>query len=353
LRRPALQVKDLKRLFQKGMSMFRRASASDQPQSGGSAFPVIAPRVFPLPRSRIGRWLNRVLLQRQVRRHLDPATEVWVWASLPSAIDFRGAFGETRWFYYCGDDFGGLAGVDHATVQARETQLLEHADWTFAASEALQQRFANYPSSVLSHGVHLWQYEHVSQPLPSPQSGKKTLGFYGAIADWIDQTLLIALARCLREWEIVMIGPQLVNVQALLDEPNIRLLPAQPHERLPSYLAQWDAAILPFIDNDQIRACNPLKLREYLASGTPVLSSPFPALQPYREYVHEITSVEAAVEWLQCLEAWDNPERRAARKAAVAHESWEARAQTVAAQLRSFEQEQPSPQTGLTSVLSS
>ena len=57
---------------------------------------------------------------------------------------------------------------------------------------------------------------------------------------------------------------------------NVHIIGPRPYASLPNYAKAFDAAILPFIVNDLTLAANPLKLREYLAAGLPVVSSAIP-----------------------------------------------------------------------------
>ena len=41
-------------------------------------------------------------------------------------------------------------------------------------------------------------------------------------------------------------------------------------------------SVLPFVNNEQIRACDPLKLKEYLAAGKPIVATDFPAVKQYK-----------------------------------------------------------------------
>jgi len=123
----------------------------------------------------------------------------------------------------------------------------------------------------------------------------------------------------------VMIGPAQVDVSVLAALPNVTLAGPRPHGALPGYAQHWTAGLIPFRDTAQIRACNPLKLREYLAAGRPVVATPFPALAPYAAEVAVATDPAGFAAALQAARA--EPAGRAdARRALVAGESWEAQA---------------------------
>lgn len=335
LRKPSFSVKDLKRVWQK---LRAKLFGGRRPSNRAAAppFPVVNPLVIPLSSSFFGRWLNRRLLAAQVRPLLKQGEEVWVWSSLPSAIDYHGLFGEIRWLYYCGDDFSALAGVDHEQVRPREKQMIEQASHIWVASDELKQRLAEAENriTVIEHGVDVQKFSSNSERPQEVPANMPILGFYGAIADWIDQDLLIDIATQLPHWQLMLIGPQLVDVSRLQKLPNVLLLPPKPHEALPSYLQHWQAAILPFKDCTQIRACNPLKLREYLASGTPVLSVNFPALKPYRDLVCVITDGGDAASALERIPETENQQRRFQRQQSMMGESWSVRADIIRQQLQ-------------------
>ena len=150
-------------------------------------------------------------------------------------------------------------------------------------------------------------------------------GFYGALAPWLDLDLIASVARMLPHWRFVFVGPVQTDVTAIASLPNVTLLGARPHTALPGYARHWTAGIIPFRDNAQIRAANPLKLREYLAAGQPVVTTEFPALGPYRQHVAVAGS---AADFAAALEASrsDNPAMADRRQASVAGDSWTARA---------------------------
>ena len=111
-------------------------------------------------------------------------------------------------------------------------------------------------------------------------------------------------------------------------------VPGDPreHAALPSYAQHLDAALLPFRDTAQIRACNPLKLREYLAAGRPVVTTEFPALDGYRDLVRVADAPEAMATALEAARA-EGLVRVKERRARVADQSWDRRAADVAALL--------------------
>jgi UDP-galactopyranose mutase len=100
------------------------------------------------------------------------------------------------------------------------------------------------------------------------------LGFYGVIDERLDIGLIGRLADLRPEWQIVLVGPVVKIDPAMLPRAaNIHYLGPKPYDQLPMYLAGWDVAMLPFDRNDATRYISPTKTPEYLAAGTPVVST--------------------------------------------------------------------------------
>lgn len=334
MRRPRAGMADLGRVFRKlRRAILGKKTVGQKPEANrpSLAMRVVQPLVLPMARSRLGRALNRTLLAQSVggAARAEGLRRPVMWTSLPSAVDALGALGEHAVVYYCGDDFGALAGVDHEAARAMEAELAAGADLIFAASPALAARFPAGKTHLLPHGV-----DHALFSTPAPRAADlpddaPVAGFYGALADWIDVELIAETAKLLPHWRFVLVGPEQTNVAALRQCPNVTLLGARPHDELPRYAQHWTAGIIPFRDNAQIRAANPLKLREYLAAGRPIVATEFPALDSYR---HLLSTADGAPAFAMALEAsrFDPAGAVELRQASVADESWQARAAQAA-----------------------
>ena len=254
-----------------------------------------------------------------------------LWTSLPTAVDMAGHLGESALMYYCGDDFSALAGVDHQTVAKREQELIEKADLIVAASDKLVAKFPAPKTRLLPHGV---DYHRFATPAARasdlPADGKPVVGFYGSLSNWLDVDLLVAVISQLPDVHFLLIGKIETDVSRVLALPNVIHLGPRPHQQLPGYSQHWMISMLPFLDNAQIRSCNPLKLREYLATGRPVVSTPFPALMPYQDHVAVAVTAE---EWIAAINAAVDVPSAPERQALVQNHTWEARAELLSSWL--------------------
>ncbi|WP_323795523.1 glycosyltransferase [Nisaea sp.] len=328
LRRPRLNASDAARVMRKLRSMGRRnqqPAAAPETHDTPANLTVIHPRAVSWPGNPLASAINRASLGAQIRAALQQQglERPILWASLPTAVDVVGTLGEAAVAYYCCDDFSGLVGVDHTPVSRMEKRLAQKSDIVFVTNEALEKKFEGSRVSALPHGVDFDLFDcPADRPADLPDG--KTALFYGSISDWLDQDLIARTAEARPDWSFVLIGKADISLGRLSSIPNIHLLGPRPHHTLPSYVQHVDAALLPFLDTPQIRACNPLKLREYLASGTSVISTDFRSLAPYRDAVSVVSDT---TDFSAALDRIDNsPAARAARKQLVAAETWRARA---------------------------
>jgi glycosyltransferase involved in cell wall biosynthesis len=324
LRRPRLGLKDVRRAFGK----LAQASGRGAPARVPEGIEVLPPLAIPWPGSAWAHHANRALLRRQIAPRIAALNRPILWASLPTALAAAEALELDGLVYYCGDDFAALDGVDHAPVAGLERRLAARADIVFAASEALARRFSGSRAIHLPHGVDAGLFARAA-PRPSdlPEGGP-VAGFYGSLSAWLDLDLIAGAADALPNWHFVLIGPERTDLSALKARANIHLLGPRDHAALAGYVQHWDVSMIPFRDTPQIRACNPLKLREYLAAGTPVAATDFPALKPYRDLVSVHASARPYADTLKAaLATRDGAEERRRR---VAAESWAARAREAA-----------------------
>ncbi len=322
---------------------------------------VVNPLAIPFHGQAWARWLNQKMISNKLfnvfknNNSLNIADEKPIlWLSLPSAMPLLGKINESFSIYYCGDDFSSLEGVDHDVMGKLEEELVQKVDLILVASETLSRKFPAEKTVFIPHGVADYFYEAPSER-PKDLPAGPVAGFYGSISGWVDQQLLIRTARKMPHWNFVIIGPQRCFVEHLRREPNIHLLGEKAHSELPNYIHHWQVSLLPFKDNAQIRACNPLKLREYLAVGKPIVSTSFPALKPYKDWitvagkddfceaienaaaevpvVKELLQTTNQVDFFSAINDWTDIDKirrvRQRRASQVGSHTWQARAMKI------------------------
>ncbi|CCN72655.1 glycosyltransferase [Vibrio nigripulchritudo] len=325
LRKPRLSVRDMKRAWTKITAPTKKSTEVMQVKPN---FPVVTLRTIPAPCSMWARnmaknWMKSQLLP--VIEHYGMKDPI-LWTSLPTAADLCGELNESAVVYYCCDDFGALTGVDHGCVLQHEQKLVEKADMILASSESLMSKFPENKTQYLPHGVDYSLFStQVPRAIDLPTDGRPIAGFYGSLSNWLDYDMLEQVFRSMPEWHFVFIGQLELATNPLPNLPNVHWLGPKPHHALPSYSRHWQASMLPFVDNEQIKACNPLKLLEYITAGTPIVTTDFPALQPFKKLVHCVRSpreFKSALENSQFMINQSQPE-------AAARHSWDNRAREL------------------------
>jgi glycosyltransferase involved in cell wall biosynthesis len=162
-----------------------------------------------------------------------------------------------------------------------EQELIDRADIVFTGGsslfEAKKDRHSNvhcFPSSV--DRVHFLKARaHQFDPADQEDLPKPRLGFYGVIDERFDTELLAKAAEMRPDWSFVMVGPVVkISEEDLPKQKNIHYLGGKTYDELPAYLSGWDVALMPFAMNESTQFISPTKTPEYLAGGTPVVSTP-------------------------------------------------------------------------------
>src|SRR6185295_8836829 len=107
--------------------------------------------------------------------------------------------------------------------------------------------------------------------------------------------------------------------------PNLRLLGQKPYATLPAYCRGMDVGIIPFRRSALTVRANPLKLREYLAAGLPVVSTPLPEVARYEGLVRLAPDLDAFLAAIEAGLGGGSAEADRARAEAMRGESWEER----------------------------
>lgn len=328
LRAPAATARDLRRLARK----IRETASGPEPVSP-QMWRCTLPQV-PFRRlsavNAFNERLARFLLLRWIRRL--GWDRLISWFVVPHPGFLAGRLREDYVVYYCTDDYSALPGVDRATVARMDADLTRRADQVFAVSTYLleMKRALNPSTAYAPHGVDFELFAKALDPnTPIPpramQLPRPVIGYFGVVGAWIDLGLLRYLASHRPEWSFLLVGRIACDVSALESLPNVTFVGPQPYESLSRWARAFDVAIMPYLRNQQVLAANPLKLREYLATGKPIVSVPTPEVERFAHCVRIAGGPAAFLAAIEEAMREDSPEQVRARQAAVAGMSWETR----------------------------
>jgi glycosyltransferase involved in cell wall biosynthesis len=331
LRAPKATGRDVKRIFAKVAKFFQGA----RPVEEGLNLRVRTLLLVPLQRFALVRWFNRILILWTLRWMLwrEGVRRPVVWLVQPHLPFLLGRLNEQASVYYCIDDYAAFPHVNEDAIRALDDETTRKADIVFVASATLLdgKRRLNANTHLSPHGVdveHFGRAQWGQLPVPAEiaQLPRPIIGFFGLIEQWIDLDLVDFLAAARPQWTFVMIGRVAVPDEQIPRRPNIRFLGKQPYENLPAFGKQFDAAIIPYRLTQQVINANPLKLREYLAMGKPVVAVSTPEIDKFADVVAVAKTREEFLERLDAaLAAPPKPEEIRRRMERVADSSWDAR----------------------------
>jgi glycosyltransferase involved in cell wall biosynthesis len=303
---------------------------------------VVSPAVVPFFGSAAATATNRRLLTAQImslakRRGL---TNPILWIAIPTAVEVVGRMNESLVIYHVSDKYDANT-MDHATdpafIRKLHERAIDAAELVFYSSrKLLDEATAGLEKShLLEQAVDFDHWSRLSSgdvkiaeavaQIPPPR-----IGYFGAIEPWlIDQELIKRASLERPEWNWIFIGNKSRGLE-IENLPNVHFLPPVTYEELPRYAAGFDVCVLPW--NTEVPFTSygsAIKVREYLASGKPVVISPLPEYESMREVLRIGRSREQFLELVDEALREQGTELAHGRQSAVRAGTWDARAEWV------------------------
>jgi hypothetical protein len=265
---------------------------------------VIDPRMWPGFGSGWQRRLNARWLSQAVHAALGPrrdGEQRTVITTLPITADLIGRLDVDRWVYYCVDDFSVWPGLDGPVIREMEEKLVRDVDRIVAVSNTLQQRLSDMgrPSALLTHGIELdhWSSHSPETAQSDAQPGQSVtdaspdffrgvkgpiLLFWGLIDARLDMAWCRAISQA-SPGTLVMVGPEQSPDPALRGMAGVKMYGPAAYSELPALARQADVLVMPYADLPVTRAMQPLKFKEYLATGQPVVARGLPGISEWAD----------------------------------------------------------------------
>lgn len=332
LRAPSATGRDLSKLWRKLSKSVERPRQIG-PKMWHMTLPQIPYRNAPGVAS-VNRWFGGGMIRRAVKGL--GFGRIVTWFCVPHPGFLAGRCGESMSVFYAVDDYSALPGVDGPQVARMDRELTLAADLVFGVSPSIvAAKQPLNPHTVFSpHGVDAELFGRaadLSLPIPEPARNLRhpVVGFFGVLDQRLDVSLVEYLARQRPHWSFLFVGRIAVDAAALQALPNVHVAGAVPYETVPDWARAFDVCIMPYHQDAFSRSANPLKMREYLATGRAVVSAPLPEVERFGGGVRVARSHEEFLAELDKALAEDSPARRQERMASVAPMTWEARAAEV------------------------
>jgi glycosyltransferase involved in cell wall biosynthesis len=303
---------------------------------------VVSPAVVPFFGSRAAAATNRRLLTAQIsslakRRGLSRPI---LWIAIPTAVEVIGRLDEQLVIYHVSDKYDANT-MDHATdpafIRKLHERAIDAADLVFYSSRKLfdEVNRGREKSHLLEQAVDFDHWSPVNSGkvavageidrIPHPR-----IGYFGAIEPWlVDQALIKQASRERPSWNWVFIGNKSRGLE-IEELPNVHFLPPVSYQELPHYAAGFDVCVLPW--NTEVPFTSygsAIKVREYLASGKPVVISPLPEYESMSEVLRIGRTREQFLDLVEDALNERDDARVKARQDAVRKGTWDARAEWV------------------------
>jgi GT2 family glycosyltransferase/glycosyltransferase involved in cell wall biosynthesis/2-polyprenyl-3-methyl-5-hydroxy-6-metoxy-1,4-benzoquinol methylase len=221
------------------------------------------------------------------------------WA--PLAVQARAGWG-WKLIYDCMDEWEDFPRIGRTVIE-QEHALVEQADLVVVSSERLRRKWSTRARDleVARNAAAFEFFSERSRPNRLLNGVRHPIiGYYGAISEWFDVSLIEYAAREKPDWQFVLVGAVTdLNITGLKTLRNVHLLGERPYEQIPEYLYHFDVCTIPFQLNTTTRATDPVKLYEYLSAGKPVVATMMPEIEPYAELIYR---AEGPQEFLTQLE---------------------------------------------------
>jgi glycosyltransferase involved in cell wall biosynthesis len=306
---------------------------------------VLTPITLPSYNSRFARSLNRFLLFVQLRlvMRLCRIRNPILWVASPTAVDVVDQLGAKLLLYQVSDKY------DANEDSALSPEIIRQMDLRLKSRAAVVMYSGKklFEEADVPHRYFLEQavdFEHFATEAEETAADiasipRPVLGYFGFMDYVMDVALIEQVANLRPDWHWVLIGTKSNLIQ--ISAPNAHFLGRKTYNELPRYVKHFDVCVLPWSQKNVFTSYgSAIKVREYLATGKPVVISPLyeylntPGVRIYRTTQEFIAAVEDALRT-------DTEANRRVRQATVRNSTWDVRTQQVGGLIASLLRQQP------------
>lgn len=265
-----------------------------------------------------------------------------LWVENIRSADFLGSFSWKSIIYHVSDRFEECPYTKNKEKLAqRERDVTNNSDLLICVSKELYDSKKALVSNViyLPHGVDFEEFRialEKENPFENISEGKRgAAGYFGTLTAQNDIELLEHCAEKLQNVMFVFAGQITAgDYDNLKKMNNVHFIGKVPYDEIPSLCASFDVCLLPWKMNKWIENCNPLKLKEYMASGNPIVSVPIREVKEnYSDFISVANSKEEFCERIEWELQNDTPERQTERIRIASEHSWDKHVQIIESEI--------------------
>ncbi|MEM8711127.1 MAG: glycosyltransferase, partial [Planctomycetota bacterium] len=272
-----------------------------------------------------------------------------IWVACPPGIRAVHQMPHVGLVYQRTDRFECYEGVDSALIESFDDDLKRSADLVLYCSRHLHgaESGEGHASAFIDHGVDFDSFVQAGEDPDAREAAAPAVvrdalagiegpraGFVGDIDSAVfDSDLLLAVAKRLPHVQFVLVGGCTLPEGWADGTPNVHLTGRVPYEEVAATMAAMDVLLMPWHRSEWIEACNPIKLKEYLATGRPVVTTDFPELRHYEGLLAIANEPDRFAEAVQLAIDAPDPAVLAAGRARIADATWTSRAEMALSEL--------------------
>ena len=190
-------------------------------------------------------------------------------------------------------------------------------------------------NAVIAEDFDFHRFKNIEAPedlAPILNNKKPIVGYYGALAPWLDYDLISKTAKNNKELNFVYLGVNYQNALDKLDQTiqNVYYLGPKNYTELPKYSRFFDCDIIPYETGEIAKGTSPVKLFEYMAMGLPTVGTR--DLRECRGYEHVYLAENANEFGLLIKRAIKEHKLDSAKEKLLAQakeNTWESRAEDI------------------------
>ena len=319
-----------RRVLRKARSMARYC------RDGGEGFRVVSPVFWPAVQGWSGRVSARLLaVQLRLIARVLGMHRPLLWVACPTAAVVVERLRAGGLVYQLSDCYASLGGKCDGAARL-ESELARRADLVLCSSTRLLERSrALYAvGEYVDHGVDFDLFDSAARAHQVPEElrdlPRPLIGFFGNLdGNTVDRGLLERVIESRPRYTFVLVGPAAPDFEVLGRHRNVTMIGRRPYRQIAHYGAAFDVCLMPWLQNTWIEHCNPVKLKEYLALGKPIVSTPFPELGRVAHHAYVAVTASEFAAAIDTALAEDGPEKAAGRKDWAAGRTWDAQFERV------------------------
>jgi glycosyltransferase involved in cell wall biosynthesis len=249
---------------------------------------VLNPRIIPLVYNDLIAKINKILLKTQFAKVFSKTSfqDYILWIGTPTAVFLLDLLDPVLTVYNPVDRYYSFSFVNSPKIINHEQQIAKKSDVILCTSDGIRDDLLPYNQNcyTITHGVHFDHFHSAYGSTDTPEKirdiPKPIIGYFGKLmSDFVNHDLLYEVATRYPHANVVLIGKKLPDLNKLGSLPNVHLCGFVDHRELPLYLKEFAVCLIPYHINKANEACDPIKLREYLCLGKPVVSVDLPEVR--------------------------------------------------------------------------